>query len=58
VGARIADDSGRWFGIVNARILDDAPRLTQPIVTRDWGHESFASRRARRFTTWTPIDIA
>ncbi len=45
------------FASVNARVLDDFARLTQPPRANDWSGESAEGRRARRRSTWTPASV-
>ena len=46
------------FGILNARMLDDADEFTVAPAPRNYDGEDDAARRQRRRKAWTPMTSA
>jgi hypothetical protein len=56
VGAGMGE-GGRFYGIVNANVLDDQAPFSRPPETMHYEHETAVQRIERRKSKWTPTEV-
>jgi len=56
VGALMKEDE-RYYGVANLNTLDCRPDFTYKPEPMDYSGENSSTRRIRRGSRWTPVDI-